>query len=219
MEIPAYIYVINISKGMSTTERCRESSMPEDRWHILLDSVLYNHFWLFLTGCMPRYLRKSMGQLLVKEMYVDLDRKVHQFNDEQGQLCAKMEVTPDQQTIVAICTPLMQRVHESFKSSGEMIFVDSSGNCDRHNSRIFLVLTHSPAGGLPLGMLVTTSESTPTIEAAFRLLQSVLPERAFFGRGVLGPQVVMTDDCTALRQGLHAVYPEACLILCIFHLK
>ncbi|XP_071512007.1 uncharacterized protein [Diadema antillarum] len=121
-------------------------------------------------------------------------------------------------TSVAICTPLMKRVHENIKNSGEMIFLDSSGNCDHHNSRIFVVLTHSSAGGLPLGMIIMTSESMPTIQAGFSLLQSILPERAFFGRGAMGPQVVMTDDCKALRQGLHAVYPQSSLILCVFHL-
>lgn len=165
-----------------------------------------------------KIFKKQYGAASGDEMYVDLERKVHEFNEQQGQLCAKIEVTPEHQTIVAICTPLMKRVHENVKSSGEIIFVDSSGNCDRHNSRIFVVLTHSSAGGLPLGMLVTTSESTPTIQAGFSLLRSILPERAFFGRGEMGPQVVMTDDCTALRQGVHAVYPQASLILCIFHL-
>ncbi|XP_071500591.1 uncharacterized protein [Diadema antillarum] len=165
-----------------------------------------------------KIFRKQYGAASGDEMYVDLERKIHEFNEEQGQICAKLEVTPESQTIVAICTPLMKRVHENFKNSGEMIFVDSSGNCDHHNSRIFVVLTHSSAGGLPLGMIIMTSESMPTIQAGFSLLQSILPERAFFGRGAMGPQVVMTDDFKALRQGLHAVYPQSSLILCVFHL-
>ncbi|XP_072168858.1 uncharacterized protein [Diadema setosum] len=167
-----------------------------------------------------KIFRKRYGAASGDEMYVELERKVHEFNEEQGQLCAKIEVTPESQTIVAICTPLMKRVHENIKNSGEMIFVDSSGNCDRHDSRIFvvIVLTHSCAGDLPLGMIIMTSESMPTIQAGFSLLQSILPERAFFGRGAMGPQVVMTHDCKALRQGLHAVYPQSALILCVFHL-
>ncbi|XP_063965028.1 uncharacterized protein LOC135156449 [Lytechinus pictus] len=165
-----------------------------------------------------KIFKKRYGAASGEEMYADLERKIHELNEEQHRLCAKIKVTPNNQTIVAICTPLMKRVHEKMKHSGEIIYVDSSGNCDRHNSRIFVVLTHSSAGGLPLGMLITTSESMPTIQAGFSLLQSILPERAFFGRGAMGPQVIMTDDCKALRQGLHAVYPQSSLILCVFHL-
>ena len=151
-------------------------------------------------------------------MFVDLESRIHQYHEEQHQTCAKIEQTSDNQTVIAICTPLMKRVHEKVKHSGEMVFVDSSGNCDRHNSRIFVMLTHSSAGGLPLRIIVTTSESQSTITAGFNLLKSILPEDAFSGRGEDGPQVAMTDDCKSLRQGLHAVYPECSLILCIFHL-
>ncbi|XDV26187.1 hypothetical protein PO909_029958 [Leuciscus waleckii] len=85
------------------------------------------------------------------------------------------------------------------------------------NSRIFLLLTHSAAGGLPLGVIVTTSESQNTIAAGLKLLQSILPGDAFYGRGVLGPKVVMTDDCKALRQALQNVFPQTTSLLCVFH--
>lgn len=85
------------------------------------------------------------------------------------------------------------------------------------NSRIFLLLTHSAAGGLPLGVIVTTSESQNTIAAGLKLLQSILPGDAFYGRGELGPKVVMTDDCKALRQALQNVFPQTTPLLCVFH--
>lgn len=93
-----------------------------------------------------------------------------------------------------------------------------SGNCDRMNSRIFLLLTHSTAGGLPLGVIITTSESQRTITAGLKLLMTILPEDAFYGRGELGPQVVMTDDCKALRQALQNAFPQTTPLLCVFHM-
>lgn len=165
-----------------------------------------------------KLFEQSYGATSGEQMFVDLESRIHHYNEEQHQTCAKIEQTSDNQTIIAICTPVMKRVHEKVKHSGEMVFVDSSGNCDRHNSRIFVMLTHSSAGGLPLGIVVTTSESQSTITAGFELLKSILPEGAFHGRGADGPQVAMTDDCKSLRQGLHAVYPHCSLVLCVFHL-
>lgn len=151
-------------------------------------------------------------------MLGDLQDRLDLYNEEQGDICAKMARTEDGQLVIIVCSPLMKRVHTKIRQSGEMVFVDSSGNCDRQNHRIFLLLTHSSAGGLPLGVLITTSENQPTITAALQLLNSILPVNSFFGRNKEGPQVIMTDDCSALRQSLKAVYPVATLILCIFHL-
>ena len=59
---------------------------------------------------------------------------------------------------VAAVTPLMARAH-SLRVAGEMVFLDASGNMDRDNLRVFLLMTWSVAGGLPLGIIVTTSEA------------------------------------------------------------
>lgn len=40
----------------------------------------------------------------------------------------------------------MKRIHSQLRSSGEIVFVDSSGTMDRHNTSIFLVLAPSVAG-------------------------------------------------------------------------
>ena len=81
-----------------------------------------------------------------------------------------------------------------------------------------MILTHSCAGGLPLGVLITTSESTDTIKSALEVFNSLLDEKAYYARGpVLGPEIIMTDDSSAERQALQAVYPESTLLLCVFH--
>ncbi|KAJ8043335.1 hypothetical protein HOLleu_10379 [Holothuria leucospilota] len=146
-----------------------------------------------------------------------LEQKMKDFNEKNNTICVKMETTADDQTIIAVCTPLMKRVHSVWKYSKEMVFVDSSGNMDRQNCRVFLFLTHSPAGSLPLGVVVTSSESQSTLTAVFKLLNSILPEDAFFGSAD-GPDVFMTDDCKALRMALNSVYPRSVLLLCVFHI-
>ncbi|XP_032381678.1 uncharacterized protein si:dkey-75a21.2 [Etheostoma spectabile] len=150
-----------------------------------------------------------------QKMLLDLKDKIYQYNMVQGETCAKMEKTECGQAAVAICTPVMKRVHTKLRESGEIIFVDSSGHCESRNHRIFLLLAHSTVGGLPLGVLITTSESQSAITSGLRLLRTLLPSSSFFGREQ--PQVIMTNDCKALRQSLQAVFPGARLLLCMFH--
>ena len=83
----------------------------------------------------------------------------------------------------AVCTPLMRRVHSKWPRSGELCFVDSSGTMDRHSYRVFLLLTYSPAGGLPIGALTIPSEDEATIKAALKMLFAILPENAWKEEG------------------------------------
>ena len=100
-----------------------------------------------------------------------------------------MEITPDGQTIIALCTPLMQRVHATWQFSQELVFVDSSGNMDRQECWVFLFLMHSPCGALPLGVVITSSESESTLTAAFTLLKGIIDADTFFS--------LRSEECSA----------------------
>ena len=127
-------------------------------------------------------------------------------------------MSSDEVLVVAVCTPMMKRVHRMVKHSAELVFVDASGHMDRQNARVFILLTHSAAGGLPLGILILANEQCATIAAGFQLYMSLLDDTCFGGRGAAGPVVFMTDDCTSERTALHTVYPDATLLLCAFHI-
>ena len=74
-------------------------------------------------------------------------------------------------------------------------------------------MTCSPAGGLPLGFVITPSESEDILRASFEALKEVLPEEAFNKRGKdKGPVIFMTDDADAEINALHAVWPDAKLL-------
>ena len=103
------------------------------------------------------------------------------------------------------------------KQSGELLFMDSTGNVDRHNCRVFLLMTHCAAGGVPVGCFLTTSETQTTIEAAFRIYKELLSPDSFNGRGVRGPCVIMTDDCDAERNAIRTAFPDTMALLCTFH--
>ena len=54
----------------------------------------------------------------------------------------------------------------------------------------------SPAGGLPLGLIICSSESEEVLTAALTAFKEILPDNAFFKRGKdVGPSLFMTDDC------------------------
>ena len=87
---------------------------------------------------------------------------------------------------------------------------------DEHNLRIFLLCTHSVAGALPLGIVITSDEQFDTLVAAFNMIKNIFPEKSFYGK--LEPAVFMTDNCSELREALTVVFPASRLLLCTFHI-
>ena len=97
--------------------------------------------------------------------------------------------------------------------------MDATSNLDRYDTKLFHLICPSPAGGLPLGNILTSKEDNETILAALALYKSLLSQDAFFGRGPeTGPKIIMTDDSDAERGAVRALWPEVTLLLCIFHL-
>ncbi|XP_066440337.1 uncharacterized protein [Eleutherodactylus coqui] len=118
---------------------------------------------------------------------------------------------------ISMCTPIMERVH-TFESSGSICFIDSSGNADRYNCRIFLIMTDSCVGSLPLGVLLTSSESEKVLLQALQDYKLLLTDSAFGGRGKLGPVVFLTNDSKAEQNAIKNVFPSATILLCIVHI-
>ena len=64
----------------------------------------------------------------------------------------------------------------------------------------FVISTSSAAGGLPLGLVITSGESANIIHKAVTVLTTMFPEGAFYGQG--SPANVITDDSAAEKDGL-----------------
>ncbi|XP_059401022.1 uncharacterized protein LOC132132600 isoform X2 [Carassius carassius] len=161
--------------------------------------------------------KQEFGEQSGEGMLAALERQVESYNAACNDTCAKLKISSAGTPLVAICSPLMKQTH-SLSNSGEMCFMDSSGNMDRENCRVFLLLTHTCAGGLPLGIVITQSEDEKTISEGLELLKSLLKNYAFGGRGEAGPRVFLTDDSKAEKGAIAQVFPEAAQLLCIFHL-
>ena len=123
----------------------------------------------------------------------------------------------EQPLVLAICTPLMARAHSMIQQAGELIYCDSTASLDRFSCPTFIISTCSAAGGIPLGVVITSGEDENSISEAINFLKTVLPHGAFYGKGSNGPSMCITDDCTAERTAIKNNWPNIEMYLCIFH--
>ena len=99
-----------------------------------------------------------------------------------------------------------------------LYFLQCTASLDQFNCPTFVLSTSSPCGAIPLGVVITCSESTAVVTETFRKLQGVLPEHAFYGKNPsAGPKVCITDDSRVEREALRTVWPHTRLLLCAFH--
>jgi hypothetical protein len=81
--------------------------------------------------------------------------------------------------IIAICTPLMARVHKHIQQAGEMVFCDSTSTLDRFNTSLFILSTSHPSGGMPLGVLITSDEQEELLLKVFVCLSKYCLKKHF----------------------------------------
>ena len=67
------------------------------------------------------------------------------------------EVT-DRGYVAVLVTEFMLRVHEQLPSSSEVVFCDTTSHVDRTNCALTILVCASPAGGMPLGVIITSSQ-------------------------------------------------------------
>ncbi|XP_077284171.1 uncharacterized protein LOC143909831 [Arctopsyche grandis] len=116
---------------------------------------------------------------------------------------------------IVIITSLMRRAH-NLPCAKEIVFVDSTPSCDKQRHRITFVLTMSPGGATPLAVLISEGQTAGEYTSLFSLLKEAIGEFGFGGLG--SPHYFMTDDSNTERTSLGNVFPNAKLLLCIFHI-
>ena len=140
------------------------------------------------------YNKEKFGTSNLKSMYEKLEEMVREKTSKSPEMKILYQ-TFDEETgepfILVIITPLMLRVHEKTCKAAELVFIDSSGGMEEYNLRVFLIVTHSPIGALPLGIIITSDETTETLVRSFVMFRDALPNNAFFGRGNTGPDVTI----------------------------
>ena len=175
-------------------------------------NTAYNPTYRWVFKSHTAYMLKNFGKINSIEAYKLAQEKVAQYNaanapaaeagGTQEKLCA-LEQDEDGSYYMACCDPLSRRVLEMLPQSSDLLLIDATANLDRGDSKFFRLLTCSPAGGLPVGYLVVSSETEELIYKALQLYKSILPSHAFKGRGKdVGPVVILTDDSSAEQSAI-----------------
>lgn len=72
--------------------------------------------------------------------------------------------------VVVLVTDFMLRVHREMKSSSEVMFVDTTSHVDQTNCSLTILICASPAGGLPLGVIITSTQTKEDYTKGNKLL-------------------------------------------------
>lgn len=73
------------------------------------------------------------------------------------------------------------------------------------------------AGAVPLGVIITSGQSTTEYQLVFSLCRTIIGSTGFGGQGYL--LTFMTDDSEAEHAALMTVWPETISHLCLFHVQ
>lgn len=117
----------------------------------------------------------------------------------------------DNHKFVVICSPLMKRAH-SLPQSAEVMFVDASRDLDRQKHRVYMFITLTPAGGIPLGCIITDIERKNMFHVALKSLKECFPENSFYG--TKNPIVIMMGDDIKEKGTLQEEWSDSTLLLC-----
>lgn len=110
-----------------------------------------------------KMFKKPFGASHGNNMMISLKNAVDEYNKDCDSKFALIEVLEDGNFVISIVSPLMKRISAGFEESGEILFIDSTGNIDRFGCKVFLIYTNSCAGGMIVGTIILTSEATSVI--------------------------------------------------------
>ena len=133
-------------------------------------------YYLFRTWREERY-GKERGE----QMFAKLETLVGQYNEKhsseggyaylQRYNISNASVKCLQPLVLAVCTPLMARVHKLIRQACELTYCDSTASLDRYNCPTFILSTSCSADGFPLGVVITSGENEPTITEALTFMK------------------------------------------------
>lgn len=99
----------------------------------------------------------------------------------------------------------MAHAHHLVRQASEAVYCDSTTSLDCYNCPTCILSTCRSAGGIPLGVAVTSGESEENITEATTHLKHTLTAGAFYGQGHAGLMVFNTDDSDAEKAELRNI--------------
>ena len=89
-----------------------------------------------------------------------------------------------------------------------MVCVDAMSSVDRVSNLVFRMIIPTPAGGMPMGLLITSSENEDVLTEVLTMWRDkCLPTYPFNKKGgdKIGPTLFMTDDASAEINSLRLI--------------
>ena len=183
-----------------------------------------------------KWRETNLGKGNGEEMFKKLEQIIHDYNTNNNQQGGRAylqrferkhgqstweNTCPDdyeQPLVLAICTPLMARTHQLIQQTSELVHCDSTASLDRYNSPTFILSTATAAGGIPLGVVITSGESEDVITEALTSLKAILPEKPSMA-GVLQvlslslQMIVQQNRLRYIQHGMVLPFSYACFII------
>ena len=142
-----------------------------------------------------KYWSDKFGTINGPDAFEKAKEFIENYNIKAGHTIASIKQNENGGVVVCVVDDFMHRVHSVVPQSGQIMFVDATGSLDRCNHQLLKLMTESPVGGLPLGFLILSEQTTKALSVGLDEIKKLLPDEAFAGRGVqTGPEIIMTDD-------------------------
>ena len=189
-----------------------------DDFHIISADRAFNPDKPWVYNLYYKIFRNEYGEASGESMMTSLDTFINKYNDEQKGIFIKSDIREDGNYIIVAVTPLMRRIMNNILEAGEILFCDATSYVDRFGTKTFQILTNSCCGGLPVAVLLTSSEDEHSFIRCLEIFKDFIEDNAFGGRGKQGAKVIMTDDDRVEQNGFSKVFPQMEQLLCTFHI-
>ncbi|XP_064102955.1 uncharacterized protein LOC135213051 isoform X2 [Macrobrachium nipponense] len=139
---------------------------------------------------------------------------ISEYNAKCGSKCAAVKSFNDSSgsVVVALLSPLMRSVHTELSCSANIMLIESFA-VDYLHCKIYLLMTHSGSFRLPLGALITTSDTDVDLKRALDLYVELVPSQGFSGRGQAGPIFILIEDNDVQQTAVKETFPKSKVFL------
>lgn len=126
--------------------------LQEDDFEIKLADRAYNPRLVDVNHLLQQWRHVEMGPPNGEELFERLAIEVAEYNKKYAEAGGKALLQQYKNSsaplILAVCTPLMARVHTMLRQSWEYVYCDATANLDRHNLAVFTLSTSHCSGGV-----------------------------------------------------------------------
>lgn len=180
---------------------------PDTRW------AYYTYYSIFKSKN-SQVKQRNLEMEDEEETIENLQKFITKYNEECKQTCASLITLNSGQFAIVLATPLMLRTLTKDPTQSEIIFCESTSKLDDFDYHIFLLLVDSCCGGLPVGVIIASSDDDYVLTCGFKLYKSLFLKEDDLREG---PRLIMTDSRIAVRDSFSSAFPNAVVLVCAFN--